>query len=34
MKKILIAAMFGLMLTSCGNNASETNKEEKPMTFL
>lgn len=35
MKDILIAAMFGLMLTSCGNNASETNKEEKTnMTFL
>ena len=35
MKKILIAAMFGLMLTSCGNNASETNKEERTnMTFL
>lgn len=35
MKNILIAAMFGLMLTSCGNNASETNKEERTnMTFL
>ena len=35
MKKILIVAMFGLMLTSCGNNASETNKEERTnMTFL
>ena len=34
MRKILIAAMFGMMLTSCGNNESTTAKEETNMTFL